>query len=471
MTPGPDRPAPPDAAERLDTPCVTIDLDRLAREHRPRAAPRRRRRPRQPPAYQDPQDPGDRRDADRRRRRRHHLPEGQRGRGLRRRRRRHPHQLQHRRRPQGRPPDRPRRLRPAPERGRRQRNRARRPLGRRPPPRADAAGARRMRHRLRPQRRADPGRRAGARPPRRPAARPALRRPDGLPQHRAPDAAVLHRGAAALRGGRRPGRGALRRRHPGAAQPRRLPDDDRAPRRHLRLQRRDDDVLGRRHPRRLRPARPRHRRQPPDRGPGDHRRRLEDPDARAVLCRELRPGGRIPRRRGRQPLRGAWHDRPRRQRRPPEGGRGRAHRSEPLLRGVEHGRRGLRPPRRRRRAGLAGRRARLREPRDASGDRLVPPAGVRGGAAAPPSTASARSGRGRPARRTRSAPRAVAARWRATDCVRPAACALARPADEPARRSAAPPVRNDRALRSLRRSRSASPRPDLARSGASPAPG
>ena len=88
------------------------------------------------------------------------------------------------------------------------------------------------------------------------------------------------------------------------------PDDDRASRRHLCLQRRDDGAFGRRHLGRLRHACARHRGQPADRGSRHHRCRLEGADPRAVLRQEFRPRRRISRRGRRQPLGGARHDRP-----------------------------------------------------------------------------------------------------------------------------------------------------------------
>ena len=181
----------------------------------------------------------------------------------------------------------------------------------------DAAGARRMRHRLRPQRRADPGR-PRWRSPASPTGCRGLRFAGLMvfPEHGARDAAVLHGGAAPLRGGRRPGRRCARAAAPRRCAARRLPDDDRAPRRHLRLQRRDDD------------ARPGvatcddcalHVRATVVSRPTEDRAIIDA--GSKVLTREqyyvknFGQRGRIPRRRGLQPLGGARHDRPRRQRR------------------------------------------------------------------------------------------------------------------------------------------------------------
>ena len=91
----------------LETPAVTVDLDIMEDNIRRVQAHLARHGHRQPPAHQDPQDPRDRQDADGGGRHRHHLPEARRGRGLRRRRgrRRHPAHLQHPRRGQDRAAD------------------------------------------------------------------------------------------------------------------------------------------------------------------------------------------------------------------------------------------------------------------------------------------------------------------------------------------------------------------------------
>ena len=91
----------------LDTPAVVVLLDRLEDNIARVQGMVVRARPRQPPAHQDPQDPGDRQDADGGRRGRPHLPEARRGGGLHRRRRlrRYPPHLQHHRRAEDRPAD------------------------------------------------------------------------------------------------------------------------------------------------------------------------------------------------------------------------------------------------------------------------------------------------------------------------------------------------------------------------------
>ncbi len=168
----------------LDTPAVTILLDRMEaninRVQRHLDAARRR----QPAAHQDPQDPGDRQTASGRGRGRHHLPEGGRGRGVRRRRRvrRHSPDLQHHRRRQGRAADGADQADRAPRRGPGQRGGRARPVAGRGPARRGRAVSGRVRHRLRAQRRADARRRPGPRPPGHGHAGDAVRRPDDLPE-------------------------------------------------------------------------------------------------------------------------------------------------------------------------------------------------------------------------------------------------------------------------------------------------
>ena len=111
----------------------------------------------------------------------------------------------------------------------------------------------------------------------------------------------------ALRGGRdsRPGR--LRRRNAGAPDARRFPDDDRAPRRHLRLQRRDDGASSGAPAGTIAPCTCGHRGERADGGPRRHRRRLEGAHSRAVLREGFRPRRRISRRGRGQRVGGARH--------------------------------------------------------------------------------------------------------------------------------------------------------------------
>ena len=152
--------------------------------------------------------------------------------------------------------------------------------------------------------------------------------------------------------------GGFGRRHAGAGHRRPLPDADRAPRRHLRLQRRDD---GReRAPRR---GTARCACAPPwSAGPTDDRAILDA--GRKVLTSELyfvKDYGHLmeyPEAQVVAPLGGArrWST-SRRSRGAAEGRRGGQRGAEPLLRGHQHGRRGLRGARRGR-GGVAGRGAR-----------------------------------------------------------------------------------------------------------------
>ena len=175
-------------------------------QHRPGAAPPRPARPRQPAAHQDPQDPGDRENAGGRGRGRHHLPEGGRGRGVRRRRRvrRHSPDLQHHRRGQDRAADGADQADRAPGRGPGQRGGRARPVAGRGPARRGRPISGRVRHRLRAQRRADAGRRPGARPPGHGPAADAVRRPDDLPEQGAGHGRVPRARAAAVQGRRDP---------------------------------------------------------------------------------------------------------------------------------------------------------------------------------------------------------------------------------------------------------------------------
>ena len=69
---------------------------------------------------------------------------------------------------------------------------------------------------------------------------------DGFSQYRAEHRGILRPRARAVRQGRHSPPRPVGRRHAGARQPGRLPDDDRTSRRHLRLQRRHDGAFGRR---------------------------------------------------------------------------------------------------------------------------------------------------------------------------------------------------------------------------------
>ena len=185
----------------LDTPAVVIDLDIVEANIRARAGHAREPRPRQPPAHQDAQDSGAGEAADGRRRGRHHLPEARRGRGdgRRRRRRRHPAHLQRAGRGQDRAA---RRADPAAQAhggGARQRGGGARALGSRQAPRRRYPLPDRVRHRLRPQRRAEPAGRARPRARRDEAAEHAVRRADDVPDREARAAPVARARAATAR--------------------------------------------------------------------------------------------------------------------------------------------------------------------------------------------------------------------------------------------------------------------------------
>ena len=93
--------------------------------------------------------------------------------------------------------------------------------------------------------------------------------------------------------------------HPGALQRREVPDAHRAPRRHLRLQRRGDGPLGHGDLGELCDAGPRNGRQPAQRHTGDPRLRHEGRDVGSVRDAGLRARPRVPGRRDHRTLGGA----------------------------------------------------------------------------------------------------------------------------------------------------------------------
>ena len=144
-------------AREYGTPAAVIDMDKVERNIARDPGRLRCRRRRQPPAYQDPQEPDAGKTSDRRRRSRHHLPEARRGRsdggG---RDRRHPDQLQSDRRGEDGP------ARRAAGQGqhdgrRRQFGGYRRPAAGSSGIRPAALGRGRMRYRAQARRRRDPG--------------------------------------------------------------------------------------------------------------------------------------------------------------------------------------------------------------------------------------------------------------------------------------------------------------------------
>ena len=139
-----------------------------------------------------------------------------------------------------------------------------------------------------------------------------------------------------------------------------FPDDDRAPRRHLRLQRRDDGALPASRPGTTAPCRSALTvvsRPTPDRAIA--RCRLEGAHARTSII--VKDYGRVveyPEARIVGAVGGARHGRPFGLQGAAAGRRGRQRHPQPLLRRLQHGRRGLRHPRRVGGGRLAGRGAR-----------------------------------------------------------------------------------------------------------------
>ena len=183
----------------LDTPSVTVDLHIMEANLSRVQAHLSKHGIGNRPHIKTPQDPGARQDADAGRRHRHHLPEAGRGRGVRRcrRRRRRAADLQHRRLAQDRAADPAQQAHQEADRRVRQRGGGARHLRGGEAARRHRALPGRVRHRLRPQRRAVAAGGVRPRAHRDEAAGPAVRGPDELPQ-RPQDRRVLHRGAVAV---------------------------------------------------------------------------------------------------------------------------------------------------------------------------------------------------------------------------------------------------------------------------------
>src|SRR6185295_14585690 len=171
---------------------------------------------------------------------------------------------------------------------------------------------------------------------------------------------LLRGRAGPLQAGGHRGAGGLRRRHARARDGGPLSHAHRAPRRHLRLQRRHGGVHRHRGLGRLRHARARHRGEPAHAGARGAGRGLQGPHLRPVLHEGLRPRDGISGRRGHPSVRGACGGGSHRVSGAAEGGRRGAGGAQPLLRGLQHGGRAARRARRRGRGGLAGGRARAR---------------------------------------------------------------------------------------------------------------